>query len=98
MAQAIFKQWFVDFEFPNEEGKPYKSSGGEMVESELGMIPKGWKIKNITELVDSISIKHKFDKEKVIFLNTSDILEGKFLNKEYSEISNLQDNKKKKYK
>ena len=42
MAQAIFKQWFVDFEFPNEEGKPYKSSGGEMVESELGMIPKGW--------------------------------------------------------
>ncbi|WP_300379449.1 restriction endonuclease subunit S [Clostridium sp.] len=44
MAQAIFKQWFVDFEFPNEEGKPYKSSGGEMVESELGMIPKGWKV------------------------------------------------------
>ena len=45
MAQAIFKQWFVDFEFPNEDGEPYKSSGGEMVESELGMIPKGWKVK-----------------------------------------------------
>ena len=44
MAQALFKQWFVDFEFPNEEGKPYKSSGGEMVESKLGMIPKGWSI------------------------------------------------------
>ncbi|BBN99697.1 restriction endonuclease subunit S [Sporolactobacillus terrae] len=43
MAQAIFKHWFVDFEFPNEEGKSYKSSGGEMVESELGRIPKGWK-------------------------------------------------------
>lgn len=42
MAQSIFKRWFVDFEFPNEEGKPYKSSGGEMVESELGMIPEGW--------------------------------------------------------
>ena len=27
-AQALYKQWFVDFEFPNEEGKPYKSSGG----------------------------------------------------------------------
>lgn len=50
MAQAIFKQWFVDFEFPNEEGKPYKSSGGEMVESELGMIPKGFKVKSIGEL------------------------------------------------
>ena len=41
MVQAIFKQWFVDFEFPNEDGKPYKSSGGEMVESELGMIQIG---------------------------------------------------------
>jgi type I restriction enzyme, S subunit len=44
LAQALFKRWFVDFEFPfdfaqgkpNEEGQPYKSSGGEMVESELG--------------------------------------------------------------
>lgn len=42
LAQTLFKRWFVDFEFPNEEGKPYKSSGGKMVESELGMIPKGW--------------------------------------------------------
>lgn len=50
-AQAIFKHWFVDFEFPNEEGKPYKSSGGEMEESELGMIPKGWKI---VELKDEL--------------------------------------------
>lgn len=50
MAQAIFKQWFVDFEFPNEDGKPYKSSGGEMVESELGMIPKGWKVIKLHEI------------------------------------------------
>jgi type I restriction enzyme S subunit len=41
-AQAIYKQWFVEFEFPNESGKPYKSNGGEMVESEFGEIPKGW--------------------------------------------------------
>lgn len=47
MAQAIFKQWFVDFEFPNENGEPYKTSGGEMVESELGMIPKGWKVQTL---------------------------------------------------
>lgn len=50
MAQALFKRWFVDFEFPNEEGEPYKSSGGEMVDSELGMIPKGWKV----ETLDSV--------------------------------------------
>ena len=52
MAQAIFKQWFVDFEFPNEEGKPYNSSGGEMVESELGMIPKGCVVTSLNDIVD----------------------------------------------
>ncbi|EAF5859413.1 restriction endonuclease subunit S [Listeria monocytogenes] len=51
MAQAIFKQWFVDFEFPNEYGEPYKSSGGEMVESELGMIPKEWDIVELSNIV-----------------------------------------------
>ena len=54
MAQAIFKQWFVDFEFPNEDGKPYKSSGGEMVRSELGMIPKGWEVKKVAEMIETI--------------------------------------------
>ena len=48
-AQAIYKQWFVDFEFPDEEGKPYKSSGGEMVESELGEIPRGWRVVSIKD-------------------------------------------------
>ena len=55
MAQALFKRWFVDFEFPNEEGKPYKSSGGEMVESELGMIPKGWSVKKIKEIGEVVA-------------------------------------------
>ena len=44
-AQALFKSWFVDFE-------PFKE--GEFVESELGMIPKGWKLKRIYEYVDVI--------------------------------------------
>ena len=52
MAQAIFKQWFVDFEFPNENGEPYKSSGGEMIESELGMIPKGWEVISLDKIMD----------------------------------------------
>ena len=54
MAQALFKHWFVDFEFPNENGDPYKSSGGEMVESELGMIPKGWEVKTINDISSEI--------------------------------------------
>ena len=50
LSQTLFKHWFIDFEFPNEEGKPYKSSGGEMVESELGEIPKGWSTKSLDEI------------------------------------------------
>lgn len=50
LVQALFKKWFVDFEFPNENGEPYKSSGGEMIDSELGEIPKGWRIKLVNEL------------------------------------------------
>jgi type I restriction enzyme S subunit len=44
LAQTLFKRWFVDFEFPNEKGQPYKSSGGKMVDSELGPIPEGWEV------------------------------------------------------
>jgi type I restriction enzyme, S subunit len=52
LAQTLFKQWFIDFEFPNEKGEPYKSSGGEMVESELGEIPKGWEVGTLSEILD----------------------------------------------
>jgi type I restriction enzyme S subunit len=51
LAQTLFKQWFIDFEFPNEKGEPYKSSGGEMVNSELGEIPKGWDKIKLADLV-----------------------------------------------
>ncbi|GAB6055544.1 restriction endonuclease subunit S [Methanobacterium movens] len=53
-GKTIFKHWFVHFEFPNEEGKPYKSSGGEMVDSELGKIPNGWGVGSIHEICDVI--------------------------------------------
>lgn len=44
LSQTLFKRWFLDFEFPNEYGEPYKSSGGEMKESELGLVPVNWEI------------------------------------------------------
>jgi len=67
IAQAIFKSWFIDFEFPNENGDPYKSSGGEMVESELGMIPKGWRITSIKNFGDVICGKTPSTKVKENF-------------------------------
>lgn len=54
IGQALFKHWFVDFEFPNEKGEPYKSSGGEMVDSELGKIPRAWKVGKLGNFVNII--------------------------------------------
>lgn len=51
-AQALYKSWFVDFEFPNEEGQPYKSSGGKMQESELGLIPNYWHVGKLSDIAD----------------------------------------------
>ena len=49
MAKTLYDYWFVQFDFPNEQGKPYKSSGGKMVyNSELKReIPEGWEVGNI---------------------------------------------------
>ena len=55
LAQTLFKQWFIDFEFPDENGEPYKSSGGEMVDSELGEIPKGWVLDSLDKIADFLN-------------------------------------------
>jgi len=49
MAKLIYDYWFVQFDFPNEEGKPYKSSGGKMVYSDelKREIPEGWVVESI---------------------------------------------------
>ena len=54
-AQTIFKEWFINFNFPNEEGKPYKNSGGKMIESELGEIPEGWEVTNLDNLLSKFT-------------------------------------------
>ncbi len=54
IAQAIYKEWFVNFNFPTSEGKPYRDSGGEMQDSELGPIPKGWWAKKLGEHISFI--------------------------------------------
>jgi len=53
LGQAIFRHWFIDFEFPDENGQPYKSGGGEMVDSELGKIPQGWEIEEIGKSIET---------------------------------------------
>lgn len=54
MAKQLYDYWFVQFDFPNEEGKPYKSSGGEMVWNEKlhREIPKDWNVCNLSEYLN----------------------------------------------
>lgn len=56
MARTIYDYWFLQFEFPNEEGKPYKSSGGKMVWNEelKREIPEGWKVSDLSKYIDVI--------------------------------------------
>lgn len=108
LAQTLFKRWFVDFEFPMPAdyaasigkpelaGQPYKSSGGEMVESSLGMIPKGWEVYSMSDLLEPVSKTYPLKSAKeVVFLNTGDIQDGKFLHSNYSDPKTLPGQAKK---
>jgi len=58
IGQALFKHWFIDYEFPNEKGLPYRSNGGEMIHSKLGDMPQGWETKEISEVTQVIDCLH----------------------------------------
>ena len=59
MAKQLYDYWFVQFDFPDENGRPYKSSGGKMVWNEKlkREIPKGW---NVAKLTDEIELQYGF--------------------------------------
>ena len=81
MAKQLYDYWFVQFDFPNEEGKPYKSSGGKMVWNEKlkREIPQGWSASNICKIADilsggtpSKSIAEYWDKGNIPFFGPTD--------------------------
>lgn len=84
LAKTLYDYWFLQFEFPNEEGKPYKSSGGKMVYNEQlkKEIPEGWEVadlmnnnlcSDIKAGVDRFSIKNYLPTANV---NGEDIVDG----------------------
>lgn len=87
-AQSIYKEWFVNFEFPDENGKPYKSSGGEMVYcEELEMeIPKGWEISYLSKIATYLNglAMQKYECETEEYLP---VLKIKELNQGYTDIN-----------
>ena len=57
MAKTLYDYWFVQFDFPDENGRPYRTSGGEMVWNEQlkREIPKGWEVGNLYNIADFIN-------------------------------------------
>lgn len=83
-AQTIFKEWFINFNFPNEEGKPYKKSGGKMIESELGEIPDGWEVttlENISTIITKGTTPKKFTLQGINYIKVENILDNHSIDK-----------------
>ena len=57
MAKRLYDYWFVQFDYPDKNGKPYKTSGGKMVWNEVlkREIPEGWEVGNLYEIADYIN-------------------------------------------
>jgi len=77
MAKLIYDYWFVQFDFPDEKGKPYKSSGGKMVFNEAlkREIPEGWKVYELSSLLkhNYTSIGKNISIDEIKYLDTSSL-------------------------
>lgn len=62
LIDCIYNYWFVQFDFPDKNGKPYKSNGGELIYNErIGKeIPLGWEVKSVNELLAKIPHTYKY--------------------------------------
>ena len=63
MAKQLYDYWFVQFDFPDANGKPYKSSGGKMVWNETlkRVIPEGWEVLPIGDILDKYPTTKKYE-------------------------------------
>lgn len=75
IASSLFKRWFVDFEFPDKDGKPYKTNGGKMINSEFGKIPDDWRVSYFGDNELTSFIKSGIDsfKKEKIYLDTASV-------------------------
>lgn len=104
IARTIYKSWFVDFDpvrkkaageptgLPEEIEKLFPK---EFEKSELGEIPKGWEFPLLSELMETTSITHSFNKPQLIFLNTSDIFNGFVTKNTYGDVASFPGQAKK---
>lgn len=92
MAKRLYDHWFVQFDFPNADGKPYKASGGKMVWNEVlkREIPQGWEVKKLDEVLDcnKSSMTSNSDYGYIRYLDTSSLTENQI--HELMKIDNIK--------
>ncbi|MGQ7659052.1 restriction endonuclease subunit S [Streptococcus suis] len=107
MAKTLYDYWFVQFDFPDENGKPYKSSGGKMVYNDQlkREIPEGWRVKQLGDIETNIvtgktpsrSIPENFGGD-IPFITIGDIRGNTFIFSSAETLSDLgADGQRKKY-
>lgn len=77
MAKTLYEYWFVQFDFPDENGKPYKSSGGKMVYNpELKReIPEGWGVESVGNLLDKVTKAEKIENNSIEFIGEIPVID-----------------------
>ncbi|MCL1647663.1 restriction endonuclease subunit S [Elizabethkingia anophelis] len=93
MAKTLYDYWFVQFDFPDENGKPYKSSGGKMICNEVlkREIPEGWEVKKLNDCIEQIidyrgktpkklDADWSTDNSDIIAISAKHIKKGKLIN------------------
>ena len=77
MAKQLYDYWFVQFDFPNEEGKPYKSSGGAMVWNEKlkREIPQEWNILPISDILDKYPTTKRYETKEYLQIGKYPIID-----------------------
>src|SRR5699024_10933799 len=82
LSQTLFKRWFVDFEFPDENGNPYKSSGGKFVDVDGFMLPPNWSVEplaNIAQYTNGLAMqkyKPKDENDKLPVVKIKELKNG----------------------
>ena len=93
IVKIVYDYWFLQFEFPNKEGKPYKSSGGKMVYNELlkKEIPEDWEVKCLGDILTKQNRSFEYNKN-VKTLDVSVMPSNSFSLNDLNESSNFDTN------
>ncbi|MFS9243158.1 restriction endonuclease subunit S [Streptococcus infantis] len=77
MAKTLYDYWFVQFDFPDQNGNPYKSSGGKMLyHPELKReIPEGWGVESVGNLLDKVTKAEKIENNSIEFVGRIPVID-----------------------